>query len=259
MNLSNAEQALTEDKLKSMEATLWKAYRRNKVDETVFKSLVEFYLPLVVKITRKMVFRSGYQMDANELLGAGVIGLYDAIQRFEDGKDCTFSHFAGIRIRGAVLDELRKRQRSAVRKLHKVEEELQRVNKRKPTHAEISVAAEMSLNEVDSYFNIDGATLSLNTEFAEGLFYIDTIADERGQQPDEVADYNFLVTHLKKNIKLLPPKEQQLLYFRYYEELSVKEIAEVFGVSLGRVSQMFKEAIYKLKHLMAETEKSKGG
>lgn len=251
------------DERREIEQTLWAAYKESPTEDQPFLELLEFYLPLVIKLVRRICIQTGYQIQPEELLSTGVLGLHEAVRRYDAKLNDNFRAFAALRIRGAVLDELRKidplsrRQRNLTKQLHKLEHQLTADLGRHPTHAELAVKLDVDETEVDELLDESHHTVSLNNEAGEGLEYIDTIESNSWLGPDESADYSSRKELMKMALKKLSPKEQQLLYFRHYQELSVKEIAAVFEVSPGRVSQMYNEAMSNLRRMIDKLDQSR--
>lgn len=238
------------------ESELWDAYQRSRHDGSALEKLIEYYLPIAVEEARRIAARPGRGFDPREFLGAGVMGLHDAVRRFDPKRRISFRGFARARVRGAMVEELRsrdpltRRQRATVRRLRDVSEALATRHGRTPTTDEVAREADMAEDVVAQYLRLGAETASLYEENEQGLRHIDRLADDGQASPRDAADLQLTRDLLRDSIKQLDPRDQQLLYFRHEQGLSVQEIAEAFGVSAGRVSQMHTAAIQKLRVLM---------
>lgn len=238
------------------EALLWEAMKHDPRDEKTFDRLVDYYLPLVEKIVRGIAIRVGHFVEPRELVGAGVMGLNEAISRFSPERNVQFSTYATPRIRGAILDELRRRdpltlrQRRSVRKIKKAVADFVMREERAPSNREISGAVGMNMKQVELYLGLGTAPINLEAEFREGLRYVEVLADQQTPQPDKVADRSISMQEMREAIRKLGERDQQLLFFRHHERLSGKEIARIFEISPGRVSQLYNAIVTKLRALM---------
>ena len=157
---------------------------------------------------------------------------------------------------GAILDELRQRdpltrgQRSRVRRTRQALEDFTCKNGRPPADRELARELDMTEAELAEAMALEYHTVSLNEEAGEGLTYQDLIVDADTPSPLEHAERQSLRQALCRAIPLLDVRDQQLLFFRHSEALSVGEIAAVFEVSPGRVSQMYNSTILRLRALM---------
>ena len=190
------------------------------------------------------------------VIGSGVQGLHQAIRRYAPDRGVPFERFAEPRIRGAIMDELRdrdpltRRQRQGVRQVLTAMSEHVATHGNLPSHHDIAVRTQLSEGDVDSLLGMGAASVNLEEEFAEGLRYMDVIADTETLSPAEAADQSLSMEALRCAIRQLPERDQQLLYFRHHEQLGVKEIALAFDVTPGRVSQMYNEIVMRLRVLM---------
>jgi RNA polymerase sigma factor for flagellar operon FliA len=235
---------------------LWERLSRSPRDEDCVSELMDHYVPLVVRVVRRLALRFHGAVDPRELLGAGTVGLRDAILRFSSERGECFEAFAEHRIRGAVLDDMRacdplsRRQRSALRRLQKVREGLLQELEREPSVRELSEAAHLPPARVGALLDLDAGPVPLDTELEGGTSLAELIADPHAETPREIAEVRSDRALVAEMICSLSDREQQVLFFRYYEELSVREIATVFGVTSGRVSQMVQAAVAHLRTLV---------
>ncbi len=235
---------------------LWRDYWYKGSDEETVRALVEQYLPLVRNMVHGLAIRYYGRMSEQEMMSAGVMGLHEAIRRFPKQSEKNFNRFAVCRIRGAILDELRRNdplnryQRKMIRRLQETAESFVKEQARAPTNGEIAERCNMSETNVENYLGLDEASISLEEEIEDGCCLEEVLEDEKIQGPREAVDSRLNVEMIRKSLQRLPERDQKILYLRYYEELSVKEIASVLDVTSGRVSQLYNAAIAKMRAIM---------
>jgi RNA polymerase sigma factor for flagellar operon FliA len=242
------------------EKKLWELYKRTGRAE-LHEKLVVKYLNLVHFLAHRLVSFSTPTLDRDDLYSAGVIGLLEAIERFDPEKNVEFKSFASLRIKGAIIDEIRRFDwvPRSVRKKSKMLDgtvhKLFSVYNRMPTDEEIAYELEMSVEEyyqlTDSIgplflFSLDS---SMDNEKGEGTF-ADNLSDE--YDADVELSKAQMRENLKAGIQNLPEKERLVISLYYYENLNLKEIGSVLGVSESRVSQIHTSAISKLRAMMVK-------
>jgi len=214
---------------------------------------IEDYLPLVNRIAYHLKGRLPDSVLVEDLIQSGIIGLIEAIQKFDATQGASFETYAGIRIRGAMLDEIRKGDwtpRSVHRKSREVSDAIARVEAHKGREArDEEIAKEMQIS-IDEYYQI------LQDTNAAQLLSIDEpdhdeISEDRIVSKDktpiaELSDHDFQRA-LVEEIENLPEKEKLVVALYYDEELNLKEIGEVLDVSESRVSQIHSQAIKRLR------------
>lgn len=221
---------------------------------------VEQYLPLVRRIAHHLMARLPSSVVVDDLIQAGVIGLIDAIQKYDTTKGASFETYAGIRIRGAMIDEVRRGEwapRSVHRNARAIQEAIRNVEARVGRDAnDREVADELGIS-LDEYYAM------AQDSMATRLFSIDEM-----ETPDALIDYNefnanarnpsvelqreALLEGLIKAIGELPERERLVLSLYYDDELNLKEIGEVLGVSESRVCQIHSQATLRLRARMKE-------
>lgn len=217
--------------------------------------LVERYADLVKRIAHHMMGRMPSNVAVDDLIQAGMIGLIDASKKFDQSKGASFETYAGIRIRGAMIDELRKGEwapRSVHRNARAIQDAIKIVENRTGRDAnDRDVAAELGI-ELDEYYSM------LQDSMATKLFSIDEMVapddhiekdaiDLDRENPYEGLQKDALRQQLANAITELPEREQLVLSLYYDEELNLKEIGEVLGVSESRVSQLHSQAAQRLR------------
>jgi len=230
------------------------AEQENK-DEKLKEELVLKYAPLVKNIAERMAMRLPPNICKEELIGPGILGLFDAIEKFDSTRDIKFRTYANLRIKGAILDELRKMDRisrSIRRNIHRIEDAMRSLELklgREPDDFE--VAKEMGV-DIDSYHR-----MTMKAQGA-GLLSLDEIMPD-GKAPKlsrQVSDARSPFDELKikeskkiisKALSNLSKKEQLVMSLYYYDELTLKEIAKVLNLTESRISQIHSKVIIKLR------------
>ncbi len=214
---------------------------------------IESYLPLVKRIAYHLKGRLPDSVIVDDLIQSGVIGLIESMQRFNASQGASFETYAGIRIRGAMLDEIRKGDwtpRSVHRKSRKVSSAIATLEARLGREArDIEIATEMEVT-IEEYHHILQDTnssylLSIDQEDHHELSE-DRMVGTMKSPIANITDENFQ-KELTLQIERLPEKEKLVMSLYYDEELNLKEIGQVLEVSESRVSQIHSQAIKRLK------------
>ncbi len=226
-------------------------YTRAQVSADNQDRLVEQYAPLVKRIAYHLLGRLPASVQVEDLMQAGMIGLLEASRKFDFGKGASFETYAGIRIRGAMLDEVRKGDwapRSVHRNTRMVSDAMRSVESRLGRDAkDHEVAAELDMS-LEEYYSI------LNDTAGSKLFSFDDLL-ESGAPADVQGDFEPFAglederfrAALAEAINGLPEREKLLLSLYYDEELNLKEIGAVLGVSESRVSQLHSQCAARLR------------
>jgi len=223
--------------------------------------LIKAHLDYVDFIVHRMRPQIPGNISLDDLKSAAMYGLMDAASRFDPEKGVLFKTFAETRIRGAVLDELRKMDwfsRSMRDKHNRVFREIKRLEQelgRDPTEDEIADSLDMELDAYQQILNEIGhlGVISLNEvldEAAGGETFLDQLNDINGQNPEESIETQELVRDLAGALDRLSEKERLVVTLFYYEEFTQKEIAGVLELSEGRISQLHSQALLKLRAKM---------
>ena len=230
----------------------------NVAGEDEQSRLIKAHMPMVGALVERMLPQVPSFLNRDEVTSAAMMGLLDAVQRFDPGRGVLFKTFAEHRIRGAIFDEVRKMDwfsRSLRGKQSRLEQclgELENRLGRTPQEAELAAAMEMDLDE---YRQLLGQVCHLGCvslhetldNSDEGSSFLDNLVDEKGKTPEEILQGSELTHELAGHLAKLTEKEQLVISLYYYEELNQKEIAEILDVSEGRVSQLHSQALLKLK------------
>ncbi len=219
---------------------------------------IEAFLPLVKRIAYHLKGRLPDSVFVEDLIQAGTIGLIEAAAKYNAAQGASFETFAGIRIRGAMLDEIRKGDwtpRSVYRKGREVSDAINRVESRLGREArDEEIANEMGIS-LDEYYHILQDTnstqlLSIDEPDHDELSE-DRIVAQTKTPMAELAEEDFH-RQLSQEIGNLPEKEKLVMALYYDEELNLKEIGEVLGVSESRVSQIHSQAIKRLRSRLTD-------
>lgn len=221
------------------------------------RDLLEEHLPLVRRQALGLQVRLPASVELDDLIQAGMIGLMDALSRYDASHGASFATFASQRIRGAMLDELRSRDwvpRSVRRNTRVLDEAIRRLEQRlgrPPEEREIAAALDIGLEE---YRHL------LMDANGSQLVALDELAEEEGEllcgEPHATPLAELLEgrrrTDLVKAIDRLPEREKLLLALYYQEDLNLKEIGAVLGVSESRVCQLHSQAVARLRAMLAD-------
>jgi RNA polymerase sigma factor for flagellar operon FliA len=218
---------------------------------------MEQYLPIVRYTSDRIAEKLPQSVDVQDLMSAGIFGLADAVDRFDLGRGVKFETYCTSRIRGAILDELRKMDwvpRLVRARLHQIQhayQKLERELRRNPTDAELAREMGISLQQLDRLLkeiNASGvdplARRALEKDVAPTQPALETVEDKRANDPLFSAQKRELVEFLTKG---LTKKERLILLLYYYEELTFKEIGASLGLSESRVSQLHSKLILRLR------------
>ncbi len=222
--------------------------------------LIRDHLELVDILVGRMVTQVPSFMNRDDMKSAGLMGLIDAANKFDSSKNILFKTFAEYRIRGAIYDEMRKLDwfsrtlRDKQNRLAKTMSYLENKIGRNPSEEEMAQELEMSLEDYQSMLGQVShlGCVSLHEALdhsGEGRRFIDALIDNReDSSPVNLLENSELTTIIADILANLPEKERLVISLYYYEELTQKEIAEVIGVSEGRISQLHSQALINLKN-----------
>lgn len=217
--------------------------------------LVNQHAPLVKRIAHHLLMRMPSSVQLDDLIQSGMIGLLEAARKYDISKGASFETYAGIRIRGAMLDEIRRGDwapRSVHRKSRQVAEAVKTVESRTGTDAKDHEVAEELGMDLETYYTIlqdaSGSRLFSFDDLTEGGddSVLESASGEISGPSDELQDDIFR-NHLADAIDTLPEREKLVLALYYDEELNLKEIGEILGVSESRVSQIHSQAALRLR------------
>lgn len=203
---------------------------------------------LVKRIALHLKNRLPHSVQLEDLIQAGMIGLIEASQRYDASNSASFETFAGIRIRGAMLDELRKNHwatRSTHQNIRKISEAIHAVEKRQQQSATAQEIAEELNISVEEYYQILDVTAAnewVSLDDVSESQFIEQVEDN----PEKLSIKSDLARLLSEELKKLPEREQLILSLYYNEEFNFKEIAKILEITEARVSQLHSQAILRL-------------
>lgn len=239
------------------ESEVWKRYR--ETGSLKYRNmLVKQYSPLVKYVAGKVSVGMPPNMEYDDLVGFGVLGLIDAIGKFDPSKYVKFKTYAITRIRGAIFDELRSLDwvpRSVRQKSKLLEESVRKLeakHSRAVTDEELAEDMEINLKELNDLLQKVSVTnlLSLDDiryKNEEGISILDSVEAHSSGQPETQVERQEIKEIIIKTIKELPEKEKKVLVLYYYEDLTLKEIGKVLNVTESRISQLHTRAIVRLR------------
>lgn len=239
---------------------LWLDYGRTGNSEIREKIIIE-YAPLVKLVAGRLSMYLGYNVEYDDLVSYGIFGLIDAIDKFDFKKGIKFETYASLRIRGAILDQIRKLDwipRSLRQKQKKMDTAISKLEKelgRSATDEELAAELEISTDEL---INWQGQAKVSNVvsldEFMEtgGEKEVEPVKTSHFDMPEDVALQNELREYLAKSLDSLTEKEKKVILLYYYEELTLKEISRVLDVSESRISQLHTKALQKMKAFLGD-------
>lgn len=229
----------------------------------VKEEIVKKYIPLVKYIASRVIIGKTKYIEYEDLVSYGMIGLMDALNKFDESKGMKFSTYASIRIKGSMIDELRRNSpisKGAMDKLNKYNEAVEKLQKKlnkEPNLIQIADELNISLKEVseiENYINyisvISLEDLIFSSEDEVPL--IGTIKDDKSPSPEKYVEEEEQLDYLAKAIELLNEKDRLVITLYYYEELTLKEMGKILNVSESRVCQLHSRAIVHLKKAMAK-------
>ena len=239
---------------------LWRTYRRSR-DQAVRDRLILTYAPLVKYVAGRLGSGLPAHVDEGDLVSYGLLGLIAAIERYDPDRDVKFETYAIARIKGSILDELRamdwvpRSVRSRAREIERAMTELEAKLGRAPSDEEIASKVGITKEDLDeSLTDISRSSIAALDELwtvsgsgGDQVALIDTIEDTQGPEPQSAFAQTEMREAVADAISRLPEREKLVITLYYYEDLTLREIGEVLGVTESRVSQLHTKAILRLK------------
>ena len=249
------------------EEELWKIYRKSH-DTSIRDFFVKQYAPLVKYVAGKVAIGMPHNVEFDDLVGFGVFGLFDAIEKYDPTKHVKFKTYAVTRIRGSIFDELRSIDwvpRSVRQKSREVEDTIRSLESRLGRAAsdeEIAKAMSMNVQEFQSLILKISSTsiLSLNDVWYSGedddqISIVESVESPTSLNPDTIVEREEIKRVIVEAISELPEKEKKVLILYYYEDLTLKEIGHVLGVTESRISQLHTKAVMRLRSKLTNVKK----
>lgn len=258
-----------ETNLKEIELReLWRRYKEHG-DEQARERLVLAYAPLVKYVAGRMASGLPAHVEEADLISYGLLGLIAAIERYEPEREIKFETFAITRIKGSIIDELRsldwvpRSVRARAREIERVNAKLENQLQRPPTDQEMADALGISVEEFqESLLQISNSSIvaldelwTVSDSSGDQVSLLDTLQDPSAVDPAQEMDTAEMRDRLAEAISRLPEREKLVIALYYYENLTLREIGEVLGVTESRVSQLHTKAVLRLKsRLQGESE-----
>lgn len=233
---------------------LWELYSKKKSPEIREKIILE-YAGLVKIVAGRLSIYLGYNVEYDDLVGYGTFGLIDAIDKFDYEKGVKFETYASLRIRGAILDQIRKMDwiprtlRQKQKKLDTAYQKIENLYGRIATDEELATELDISITELETWQNQTKISnlVSLDEYMEQGEGRLESNYSGDYAQPEKVVEKQELKELLLNALEYLTEKEKKVIVFYYYEDLTLKEISSILEVSESRISQLHTKAIQKMK------------
>lgn len=246
---------------------LWARFNRDG-DRRARERLLLTYAPLVKYVAGRMASALPAHVDEADLVSYGLCGLVSALDRFDPGRDRRFESYALARIRGAILDELRSQDwaprslRARARDIERASARLEHKLGRTPTEAELAAEVGISAAELgETLVSLSqSAVLALDAELGsaersgEPTTLLQSLPDPQACDPAELVDAGELRDRIASAIARLPERERLVIALYYYENLNLREIGEVIGLTESRVSQLRTAAVLRLRGAAGELQ-----
>ncbi|WP_257985077.1 FliA/WhiG family RNA polymerase sigma factor [Bacillus sp. T33-2] len=248
---------------KSEEQIIWEKWVQSR-DPHAGNLLIKKYMSLVSYHVQRISATVPKSVSRDDLKSLGMLGLYDALEKFDPNRDLKFDTYASFRIRGAILDGLRKEDwlpRSTREKAKKIDAAIEKLEQKYMRNVTVmEVAVELNMDEEDIY-------TTMNEQFFANVLSVDeqpqdhdekegqsfVIKDDKSEIPEEKVIRAEMLEEMAAMVSKLNEKEQLVLSLFYHEELTLTEIGHVMDLSTSRISQIHSKALYKLRNLLEKT------
>ncbi len=234
---------------------LWEDYSKKRTSELQEKIIIE-YAGLVKLVAGRLSMYLGYNVEYDDLVGYGTFGLIDAVDKYDYSKGVKFETYASLRIRGAILDQIRKMDwiprsiRQKQRKIDTAYQSLELKYGRMASDEEVASELDITVDELETWQNQTKVTniISLDEFMEQGTeTKVEQSLTAEFDQPDRIVEKQELKDILVRTLETLTEKEKKVIILYYYEELTLKEISRILDVSESRISQLHTKALQKMK------------
>jgi RNA polymerase sigma factor for flagellar operon FliA len=248
---------------------LWRRYKSDG-DTRARERLVVAYSPLVKYVAGRTAAGLPPHVEEADLISYGLVGLISAIERFDPSREIKFETYAITRIKGAIIDELRSMDwvprsvRARAREIERANAKLEHRLQRAPSDQEMADELGIMLSEFhDSLLAISHSSMaaldelwSVSDSSGDQVSLMDTLEDPGAPDPAKVLDVGDLKDRIAESIARLPEREKLVIALYYYENLTLREIGEVLGVTESRISQLHTKAVLRLRSRMSGDDDS---
>jgi RNA polymerase sigma factor for flagellar operon FliA len=255
----------TAEKRRATQRDLWRRYSRSGPGSELENSMVEQYLPLVKTVVGRLAMTLPSHANADDLYSAGLVGLLNALRRYNPNNGTSFETYARVRIRGAVFDELRRMDwvprsvHEKARKIEKTMQELMQSEGEVPTSEQMAKAMKMGVEEYEELLEEIRPTTFIRLDSAQGDgresgSLHEGIADDAQTNPERWTAVRELAALIMQRLKNLPDMQRKVLALYYFEDMRLREIAEAFGVTESRICQIHSQAVLAIKALLRKED-----
>lgn len=233
-------------------------YQHAKPGSPAEEELVQHFIPLVKTVVGRLAMTLPAHIDIDDLYSTGMVGLLNAVRNFDPHAGSTFESYARVRIRGAVIDELRRLDwvpRSVHDKARQVEAAMRKLEQAKgeiPTNNEMARELKLSVSDYEQLLEEIRPATFICLDSAQGLdsdgsSHYECIADESQEDPAEIVARREMARMIGARIDQLPDMQKKVLALYYFEDMRLREIAEIFGVTESRICQIHSQAVLAIK------------
>lgn len=247
------------------EKDLWQRWQQQQSEE-VTNELIQYYMHVVDYHVERVAQHIPASYDRADLKSLAIMGLYDAMYKFDPNRDVKFATYASIRVHGSIMDGLRREDwlprslRDRANKIERTSEQLEQQLNRTPTAEDIAKELDMEVEEVEATISdsLFAKVQSLDTQYQsddpdEAASPLSFIQDDKMPTPTDHILTTELKSELVESIKQLQENEQLVISLVYMEELSLTEVGEVLDLTTSRISQIHKAAIFKLRKILEKS------
>lgn len=256
---ATAKLAAPRRKLPEKSRPPWPTKRRIRPGSSVEEDLVQKYLPLVKTVVGRLAMTLPPHVDGEDLYSAGLGGLLSAVRQYNPAAGTAFETYARLRIRGAVFDELRRMDwvprsvHTKARRVQAVMQAIEQKNGRPATEDEMAKALDIPVGEYRHWLEeIRPATFvcldaSFNNDQDDSLSQYESLADQKQEDPMDGTFRREISRLISERLRQLPEMQRKVLALYYFEDMRLREIAEVFGLTESRICQIHAQAILNIK------------
>lgn len=248
------------------EYNLWKRWNEEKGEE-IANELIQYYLHVIDYHVESIAQHIPKSFDKGDLRSLGIMGLYDALHKYDAQRNVKFTTYASIRVHGSIIDGLRKEDwlprtlREKANKIERTSAKLEQQLNRIPTSKDIAYQLNMEVAEVEEaisdtlFAKVQSLDANFQNEASDSIYTpLAFVNDNNVKTPSEHILANDLREELVEHIKKLGKNEQIVISMVYVEELSLTEVGKVLDLSTSRISQIHKSAIFKLRKILEKAQ-----